>query len=125
MKSGVELIAEERSRQINEEGWTAEHDDQHTDGELAEAAACYAAHAQSISFAGEEVNTGRDGIQVIGERECLIPTTSKVLVSRNHRWPWDLGWWKPSPGTNEGRIRELQKAGALIAAEIDRLKRKP
>lgn len=35
-------------------------------------------------------------------------------------WPdsWDYGWFKPSP---ENRIRELEKAGALIAAEIDRL----
>jgi hypothetical protein len=33
-------------------------------------------------------------------------------------WPWDLQWWKPTP---DNRIRELEKAGALIAAEIDRL----
>jgi len=35
-------------------------------------------------------------------------------------WPedWDKGWFKP---TDE--IRNLEKAGALIAAEIDRLKR--
>jgi hypothetical protein len=30
------------------------------------------------------------------------------------------GNWKPTPGN---RIRELEKAGALIAAEIDRLSR--
>ena len=36
-------IFEERRRQINEEGWTTEHDDQHVWGELAAAAACYAA----------------------------------------------------------------------------------
>lgn len=35
-------------------------------------------------------------------------------------WPWTLGWWKTTPND---RIRELQKAGALIAAEIDRLQR--
>jgi len=35
---------------------------------------------------------------------------------------WFLEWarWKPTPGN---RIRELEKAGALIAAEIDRLLR--
>jgi hypothetical protein len=33
-------------------------------------------------------------------------------------WPWDESWWKPGD-----RIRELAKAGALIAAEIDRLNR--
>jgi hypothetical protein len=31
-------------------------------------------------------------------------------------WPWDSKWWKPGE-----RIRELEKAGALIAAEIARL----
>lgn len=31
-------------------------------------------------------------------------------------WPWDMQWWKP-----KSRIRNLVKAGALIAAEIDRL----
>ena len=31
---------------------------------------------------------------------------------------WDWTWWKPSPND---RIRELSKAGALIAAEIDRI----
>lgn len=33
-------------------------------------------------------------------------------------FPWDNKYWKPSP---ENRINELKKAGALIAAEIDRL----
>jgi hypothetical protein len=33
-------------------------------------------------------------------------------------WPWDPSWWKPSTP-----IRNLEKAGALIAAEIDRKQR--
>ena len=41
-KTGVELIAAERERQIKEEGWTPKHDTQHTNGELAKAAVCYA-----------------------------------------------------------------------------------
>lgn len=32
-------------------------------------------------------------------------------------WPWDVKGWKPS----EDRVRNLVKAGALIAAEIDRI----
>lgn len=36
-------IAEERRRQVEEEGWTPDHDDCHVDGELGEAAAAYAA----------------------------------------------------------------------------------
>jgi gamma-glutamylcyclotransferase (GGCT)/AIG2-like uncharacterized protein YtfP len=35
-------------------------------------------------------------------------------------WPWDESAFKPSP---DNRIKELTKAGALIAAEIDRLLR--
>ena len=35
-------------------------------------------------------------------------------------WPWSEGWWKPS----RNKIRNLTKAGALIAAEIDRLERR-
>ena len=33
-------------------------------------------------------------------------------------WPWHMSYYKPTPND---RIRELAKAGALIAAEIDRL----
>lgn len=35
----------------------------------------------------------------------------------NH-WPWDAKWWKP-----KDQISNLVRAGALIAAEIDRLQR--
>ncbi len=34
-------------------------------------------------------------------------------------WPWAAKWWKPSTDP----VRNLVKAGALIAAEIDRLMR--
>ena len=36
-------------------------------------------------------------------------------------WPFMMKWWKPTP---DNRQRELEKGGALTAAEIDRLKRK-
>ena len=42
MNTGIELISKERQRQIEEEGWTPEHDNQHTEGELALVAALYA-----------------------------------------------------------------------------------
>ena len=41
-KTGIELIADERKRQIEVEGWTAEHDAEHYESELAYAAAVYA-----------------------------------------------------------------------------------
>ncbi|MBU6430357.1 MAG: hypothetical protein KGR26_15180 [Cyanobacteria bacterium REEB65] len=87
--TGTELIAAERKRQIEEEGWTANHDASYHDGELALAGACYAFD----------------------------------VVNGPHRtpssaWPWDRAYWKPTPNDP---IRQLVKAGALIAAEIDRL----
>ena len=93
MKTGIELIAEERQRQIDVEGWNAEHDDIGHNGEqLAEAAALYAL---------PEI------------RRCYEYDVMNL-------WPWDKKWWKPTP---DDRVRELAKAGALIAAEIDRLQR--
>jgi hypothetical protein len=93
MKTGIEIIAEERQRQQEVEGWTPEHDDNHQSEELARAAAYYA--------------TPR----------FWRPWTTSISIL----WPWSSYWWKPSP---DNRIKELAKAGALIAAEIDRLQRK-
>ena len=91
VKSGVDLIAEERQRQIESEGYTPEEDLNYVKGELADAAACYASltvRDHPLSF--------------------KLPNT----------WPWNRDSWKPVPND---RVRELVKAGALIAAEIDRL----
>lgn len=99
MKTGIELIAEERQRQMNVEGWTPEHDDEHSTGELALVASYY---AMSEEQRFDELSTDSDS---------KTPPTG---------FPWDAEWWKPTP---ENRVRELQKAGALIAAEIDRLNR--
>lgn len=40
-KSGVELIADERRRQIEQEGWTSQHDDQWDNFQLLSAAITY------------------------------------------------------------------------------------
>ena len=97
-RDGVGLIAAERKRQVEAEGWTPEHDDDHSDGSLAVAAACYATQANQGLY--------ENGMKA---RDAMLTY-----------WPWDWGWWKPTP---DNRIRELVKAGALIAAEIDRLQR--
>jgi hypothetical protein len=97
--SGADLIAIERERQIKEEGWTVEHDAHHTKGQLAMAACAYAA-TQNIAISAPKV-----GLFVTIKRECL--------------WPFHPNWFKPSFSKN--RVRELVKAGALIAAEIDRI----
>lgn len=116
MKSGVELIAKERTRQIEEEGWTEEHDDKlHTRGQLALAACCYAAPMQLYEA------------KKIGSPAYMF----------DDPWPWDMSYDKrhrckasdrgvramPVDYTNKERLDLLVKAGALIAAEIDRLNR--
>ncbi len=56
----------ERFRQIEGEGWSADHDDMHSTGQLAAAGAAYALHA--------------------GTQSETVP----------HDWPWSDGWWKPA-----------------------------
>lgn len=94
MKTGIQIITEERERQLNKEGWTPEHDDTHVDGELANAAVTYAMTEDM-----------RDTVNNWGNDYML------------YFWPFELEWYKPTP---DDRIKELAKAGALIAAEIDR-----
>lgn len=97
--NGIASIAAERQRQIEEEGWTSEHDDAHEDGALAVAASLYAFQASSDAAHSHGLALARRG-------SCVW------------QWPWAADWWKP-----KDRRRDLVRAGALIAAEIDRLDR--
>lgn len=110
--TGAERIAAERQRQIDAEGWTAGHDDEHTGDELTLAAATYALPPVFRRMHGDLPYRG-----LAEHREQSV---------RRWMWPWSEADWKESHDTAafpEGRIRELVKAGALIAAEIDRLAR--
>lgn len=93
--NGIDLIREEQERQIMEEGWTKEHDDSHSPGALALAGSCYAEAAAMrlapIAF--------RPDVEEIPEN-----------------WPWEPQWWKP-----KNTLRDLVRAGALIAAELDKM----
>ena len=102
--SGVELIAQERQRQIEKEGWNEQHDDEHVPFSMSTAGAIYALDLQK-----NRLITEKFGLKTAN----LINDMSDIL------WPWDDKWWKPS----KDPIRNLAKAGALIAAEIDRLQR--
>jgi len=62
----VGAIRAERYRQIQDEGWTPAHDDEHELGEMAVAAACYAKNSTenySYNFPPDD-------------------------------WPWEFKWWK-------------------------------
>ncbi len=114
---GAERIAAERRRQVEEEGYSAEHDDEHDSGQLASAAVCYATPRRL--YEKEDHATG---------------------TSFDDPWPWedrsDARWGKGEDARNPGnvppdpktytaaeRVDLLVKAGALVAAEIDRLLR--
>lgn len=103
--TGAERIAAERKRQIEVEGWTPEHDAGHIHGELVSAAMAYAWHG--VSLADLSVGVGNQ----------FFPKA------------WHPSWWKPqkkAPNqmTDADRVRHLEKAGALLAAEIDRIMQK-
>lgn len=92
----IDEIAAERARQIEAEGWTPEHDDQHDNGDMAKAAGCYALQAAGI---------GTDWPEGVRNGSTLF-------------WPWHRDWWKP-----KDRRHDLIRAGALLVAEIERLDR--
>ena len=94
-KTGAKLIAEERRRQIDDVGYGLSHDDGHDQHELALAAARYALPSHFDQMVIWDVE--------LGERI----------------WPWSPDDFKP----DQSRVRNLVKAGALIAAEIDRIQR--
>lgn len=105
MKNGIELIADERQKQIAEHGYNNDHDQDHYSFELTKAAICYADRATMEWLAVWQDRTPE-------------------------RWPFEASEWKPLPQipghpcpiiTKDDAVKMLVKAGALIAAEIDRL----
>lgn len=94
MTTGLDEIFNERLRQIKEKGWTAEHDDTHADGSLAEAA------------------------EMLLEPGDLDPDIWDVSGS----WAYEFAVHARQKYSGD-LIHRLAIAGALIAAEIDRIKR--
>jgi hypothetical protein len=90
---GMSRIMAERIRQKSVEGWTPEHDAQHSKGELTIAAACYALNKMPVY-------------------------SDHWFDEVNEWWPWHPDWDKRDKHSRE---RSLEIAGALIAAELDRL----
>ena len=98
--TGIELIAQERGRQIEQERYTAEHDAGHTECELVWAAMHYALPCPIFY----KCHCGQ--ISVVNSDSLFEETGWDMKLSKRHRFD---------------RIRQLTVAGALIAAEIDRL----
>lgn len=108
--NGMELIALERNRQIAEEGWTPEHDATNFPREWYKNVVV----VPLIDAASEYLKAGRAAVLVLPETNDGVGA-SRLSVPEH--WPWHPSWWKPS----DDPVRNLVKAGALIAAEIDRL----
>ncbi len=66
MSTALRDVTAERQRQVSQEGWTTQHDDEHSDGELARAAAVYA-----------------------------NPEIWNVFGATSIGWPWAPEWYKP------------------------------
>lgn len=96
--TGAEQIAAERRRQKTDEGHTDEADDQWKEGQLARAAVCYTVPTEFFPVLFGKARF--DGVPDF--------------------WPWDKKWYNPKAAR---RVQDLVRAGALIAAEIDRLDR--
>lgn len=94
MSKATDDVLAERTRQQTVEGWSANHDDQHSNGQMAAAAGIYALHS------------GGYNMQMTDGSPSLF-------------WPWDAKWWKPKNPRND-----LVRAAALLIAEIERLDRK-
>lgn len=110
MKAGAELIALERRRQMETEGWSDHHDDEHEMGELVDAAVVYATAADILANAPEDFRSSPSLLKHEFELDQL---------GKERPWPWEFEWLKIDPDP----VRNLIKAGALLAAEIDRLLR--
>src|SRR5271155_2492378 len=78
-------IGNERLRQGEAEGFDAAHDDEHKAGELAQAAACYAAHAGGMPRA--------------------------LVYGFAPYWPWNSKWWKPKTS----RLDLIKAAALIVA----------
>lgn len=90
--TGIIAFANERWRQVSEEGFVPE-DDEGRYIELVKAAGCYL----DAAF------------------DRLIGNGPPYPEPSAWRWPWPEEWWKPS----EDVLRNLEKAGACMAAAYD------
>jgi len=105
MSKAINDVVAERKRQIEAEGWTESHDDQHNDSSMALAGACYAKHY-----------VGRAWLL-----ESFVDGAKRYLADQMPEdWPdsWAEEWWKP-----KNPRRDLVRAAALLIAEIERLDR--
>lgn len=105
-KSGIDIIARERQKQIEKHGYDYRHDAQHCNGQLLDAAVAYI-NANSLY----DYNENKRDLSDFGN-----PDAPEILIPVG--WPFKPESYK---GDGDDRISQLAKAAAFLAAEIDRL----
>lgn len=99
-----ELIQRERQRQIDQEGWSKEHDDKHTKCELKAAGDCYYEYAMNNDY-----------------EDKVIPRW----------WPWQKKWWKPKNQVQDfmkagalyiAEMERLERSGGLVGQQLTSLR---
>ena len=95
MKTAIQLIADERARQISKFGWTPKHDDGHTDGSL-------------------RVNAAL----------CACDGTDAEITDHANRESWGIVERHGYNGEAPDALHLLAIAGALIVAEMERIQRR-
>lgn len=108
-KDAFTAFAEERRRQIEEKFFTPIYDDNYVEGDLARAAASYSLSAAAAAQRKQSLKG------VPGLVHEMLDATGKKL------FPWPMTWFKPNE-VNRSK-RDIEKAGALLAAEWERIDR--
>lgn len=94
-------VLNERARQIGQENYSAEHDDQYQNNELLRAGVGYAEHVVARGWVYSDANPEK----YQSEEESEF-------------WPWPSESWKP-----KNPRADLVRAAALLIAEIERIDR--
>ena len=110
MKTGIELIAEEREKQITKLGYDAMHDESHSVEQLVNAAKAY--------LMPDYVTDTKDRYDYNDYDDEGIDEIERNNITYPVYWPFQPEEWH---GTDDPLIKQLIKGGAMIAAAIDRL----
>ena len=124
MSRAAQDVIAERERQQTVEGWTHEHDDKHTDGEMAQAAACYALARRAVSCDGLPMWPWNRWWKPKDRRRDLVRAGALILaeIERLDRAAGiPLPTAQPDPGRGEKEIRaEIARKSVALAVRVDR-----
>ncbi|HZF69380.1 hypothetical protein [Sulfuricurvum sp.] len=99
MSNFLELVKAEREKQITKHGYTPEHDDEHIDGSIADAGACYGSNQENLwKDDYTNLHNGTPGLDLL--------------------WPWEPKYFKKE---DHDRKQQLIIGAAFYMAEYERI----